>query len=185
MPSAIPANLQQQADEISLGKVFILSKKPHKLIPMGHQDLAPTNVSLDSLLPAKQQITLSLSKSVFLETKGDGLCFSVEISGDALLEDALDEIAGLEELKLQPGEKKMLHIKADFGKVTKTSSDLIQGIRKGSVQVDASHPVVKKGVENGGTMFIVTALCKAEHCNVAVKQSNQKGDKQQDYTKGI
>ena len=94
---------------------------------------------------------------------------SVEVSGDAELEDALSAIAGLDNLGLKPGkEKKMLHVNADFGRVVEVSTDLVKSSRKGDFRVNVEHPVVKKAIENGKVMFVVSTLYRADHCNVAI-----------------
>lgn len=131
------------------------------------------------------EVSIAFTKKVILARKEDPFCVDVEVSGDAELEDALSTIAGLEDLRLESVEKKILHIRVDFGEVVEVSTDLVRTNRKGGVKVDPSNSVVKRAIEHGG-MFIITTLYKAEHCKVAVKLSNEKGDKQQqEYTEGI
>ena len=184
VPSVIPVDLDK-ADEYAPGNVFIRSKKPRKMIPMRGQDLTNTGELMRNILAKDSEISISLSKKVILDRSIAPLHVSVEVSGDAELEIALSAIAGLEDLKLSSHDKKILHIRADFGEVIEMSTNLVRANREGGFKVDTDLPVVKQAMEHGGVLFITTTLYKAECCKVAVKLSNKKGDKQQrKYTEG-
>lgn len=187
VPSAIPAGLEK-ADEFSIGKVFIHSKKPRKVIPMGRQDLAPAGTSLESLLAEDHHITISISKKLLFDTDKDKKSGYAEVdvtSDDTEIEAMLRKFPALEKALKKAGKIKTLQLNADFGRVVQISSDLVQTVSRGSLQVQASHPVVKKAIENGGVMFIVSSLFEVQRCNVHVKVADKSADKQDNYTKGI
>lgn len=183
LPSAIPADLENP-EQFSVGKVLIHPKKPHKVIPMRGQDLIPTCTTLESLLTHGQQISINLSTKLLFNTDQDKMsaCVEVDLSEDAELQDALRKIPELERDMQRAGkEKKSLQIRADLGQVVHVTTDLVQCVGRGDVQVDVTHAVVKRAMENGGAMFIVGAIYRADHCKVSVKVEGGSGN----YVEGI
>jgi hypothetical protein len=179
MPLAIPVNLEK-AGKRTTGHVFMYSKKPHKVLALRGMNVTDTEESFFNLLAKNTEVNISLSRKVVLGREKAPLSMSMEVSGDAELQDA---IAALEGFK---SSGKVLHIRADFGEVIEASADLVHTNLKGGVKVDPSHYVVKRAIEYGGAMFIINTTYKAEHCKVAVRLSNEKEDwYQQEYTEGI
>lgn len=176
MHCVIPVNLVKVA-EFSNGTVVIPKKKPAKKptegIPMRGTDWTATGDSIQTVLARDQQVCISLSKKVYLEAKKEPFCLSVPLSGDTELEDALKD------LQLEPRENKTLHIRADFGDVVEIATDLVKSYRTGNVKVDINHAVVKRAIECGGALFVISTLYQAEHCKIAVRLGDQ-----QDYTEG-
>lgn len=169
LPSAIPAKLDK-IDEYSIGKVLIHTKKPRKLIPMRKHGLDFTGWSLQNLLAEKEELTITTAKSYLYDTGKSTSTKAVNVGGDLDLETALTKLAGAD-FNFKAGETKNLTIVTDFGKVTHISTDLIKSVVKEKVQVRPDHPVVKRAIENGGVMFVITEIFQAEHCNLSVSLS--------------
>ena len=176
LPSAIPTQLER-IDEYAVGKVLVYSKKPRKLFPMRKQHLDFTGYSLQTLLAKGEKLTISTAKSYLFDTDKSTLSKSIhiDVGGDFDLETALVKLASADaDFKFKAGETKTLTITTDFGKVTHISTDLVNSTVSGKIQVQPDHPIVKKAIENGGVMFVVTTIYEGEHCKVGVSASKSK-----------
>lgn len=167
---AIPADLKR-VEEFSVGKVLVHSKKPQKVIPMRGQDLASTGVSVESLLAHDQELTISISKKLLFDTGKDETSGHVEvdITDDLELQEALNQVPDLKDALQKAGEKKMLIIDADLGSVQQITTNLVHKMAKGGIQVQVSHPVVERAIENGGALFVIGAVIEVDRCNLSVK----------------
>lgn len=171
LPSAIPANLEK-IDEYAVGKVLIYSKAPRKLFPMRKHELDFTGYSLQSLLAEEEKLTIVTARSYLFDTGKSTVSKTVklDVSGDFDLEAALSKLASAD-FKFKAGETKTIRVSTDFGKVTHISTDLVNSVVSGQIQVKPDHPIVKKAIDNGGVMFVVSTIYEAEHCNVGVSAS--------------
>lgn len=171
LPSAIPTHLEK-IDEYAVGKVLIYSKRPRRLIPMRKHELDFTGWSLQSLLAENEVLTVTTARSYLFDTGKDvaSKSFNIDIGGDLDLAKALTElVSGSGDVKFDAGEKATLKVTTDFGKITHISTDLVNSAISKEIHVQPNHPIVKKAVENGGVMFIISNIYEGERCNVQAK----------------
>jgi hypothetical protein len=183
LSSAIPV-LLEKANDYCIGKVFVYSKKTHRVLPMrGTNVLTPTAGNFPELLATDAAISLSITKRILLDRKIDPLCFSMEVDGNAELRSALFNYASL---GAEDKKKGMLHIRADFGEVVELTSSLHLTDCADTMRVNPGNPLVKRVMEYGKSMFLLSTLYQAEHCKVDVKLCGKKEDKKQlKYTEGM
>ena len=173
LPTAIPASLEK-IDEYSVGKVLVYSKKPRKLIPMRKHELDFTGFALQSLLSGNQELKISTARTYLFDTDKSTISkgVKVDLEGDVDLENALTKLLSAKiDFKLKGVETKKLTVTTDFGKITHVSTDLVTSIVKGTLHADPQNAIVKKAVDHGGVMFIITDIYEAERCKVSVKLS--------------
>ena len=178
LPTAIPVDLEK-VDELTVGKVLIYSKKPRKLIPMRKHDLAFTGWSLQSLL-TDEKFSFTTARSYLFDSGKNTSSASVTVDLDASVDmkSALLKLASLDTaFKFDVEEDKTLTVSSDFGKITHISTDVVTTILGGKHSVDINHPIVKKAIDYGGNMFVVTAVYEAERCNLSVTLSKDKKEK--------
>ena len=178
LPSAIPTHLEK-IDEYAVGKVLVYSKRPRRLIPMRKHELDFTGWSMQSLLAENEVLTITTAKSYLFDTGKDvdSKSFSVNVGGDLDIANALTKLASASAgFKFDAGEKATLKVTTDFGKITHISTDLVNSAISREIHVKPDHPIVKKAVENGGVMFIISNIYEGERCNVSATIS--KGEKE-------
>lgn len=169
LPSAIPTHLEK-IDEYAVGKVLVYSKRPRRLIPMRKHELDFTGWSLQSLLAEKEVLTITTAKSYLFDTgkDTDSKSFSVDVGGDLDIASALAKLATASaDFKFNAGEKATLKVTSDFGKITHISTDLVNSAISRDIHMNPDHPIVKRAVENGGVMFIISNIYEGERCNVS------------------
>lgn len=177
LPSAIPASLEK-IDEYVPGKILVYSKKPRKLIPMRRHELDFTGYSVESLLAENEELRITTARSFLFDTGKSSLSTVVKVDGgeDLGLENSLTKLVSTDlSLKLKAGEEKTLTITSDFGKITHITTDIVNSGRKG-IQLDPEHPVVKRAVDHGGVMFIVSAIYEAERCHLTMKMTKDESE---------
>lgn len=178
LPSAIPTHLER-IDEYAVGKVLVYSKSPRKLFPMRKQELDFTGYSMQSLLAKEEKLTITTARSYLFDTEKSTFSKSVKIDvgGDFDLESALSKLASADaKFNFKAGESKTLTITTDFGKVTHISTDLINSVVSGKIQVKPDHPIVKRAIHNGGVMFVISSIYEGERCKVGVAAYNEKSE---------
>ena len=166
---AIPVDLSK-VDEYSVGKVLLHSKKPQKVIPMRAQDLSSTGVSIASLLADKEQLNITLTKRLLCDTDQGGELgrVDVDVTDDLELQIALVKIPELKEA-IESGDAKILHICADLGKLQLVSTDIVHSLTSQQIQIQVSHPVVQRALENGAALFVVGSVFEVDRCVVSVR----------------
>ena len=115
----------------------------------------------------------------------------IQVGLDGELKSVLSKL----ELKLQAKEQRSLSIITDFGSITHVQTDLFEVLHAHRIrvglrvcdgdlfhlhtlcgaepQVNPDHPIVREAHKNGNTIFVMTTLYWAEHCNVEVSFSEQ------------
>lgn len=176
LPSAIPTHLEK-IDEYAIGKVLIYSKKPRRFFPTRKHELDFTGWSMQSLLAEKEVLNVTTARSYVFDTgkDEDSKSFSLDVGGDLDVANALAKLASASvDFKFDAGEKATLNVNTDFGKITHVSTDLVTSAIKRKIQVQPDHPIIKKAVEHGGVMFVITNIYEGERCNVTVTVSKDK-----------
>ncbi len=174
LPTAIPVSLEK-IDEYKVGSILVYSKKPRKLIPMRKHELDFTGFSLQSLLvEGSKELSITTARTFLFDTDKATVSKSVkvDVSTDFDLENSILKLFSAKtDLDLKGGRSKTLTITTDFGNLTHIATDLVTTIINGKLRVNTEHPVVKKAVENGGVMFVITDIYEAERCDVSVSLS--------------
>ena len=161
--SSIPIELEK-ADEYAVGKVLIYSKKPRKVIPMWKHELEFTGHSLQSLLAEGQQ------ELVITTTKYCKDCSSTKVEVDIEADDKIMKFLP-QVAPVDAAFSGKLEIESDFGKITHMTTDLVNTITRKKIQVKTDHPIMKKAIEHGGAILVITTIYEAEHCHLSIRLS--------------
>lgn len=161
-PESIPVSLER-IDEFATGMVLVYTKRPRKLIPTRKHELDFTGCSLRSLLAEDQpEITVAHAKSYLFDTG--------KISSSTSLKAGTESSAQfLAKLTGKFTEEKEVNITGEFGKIFHKYTDVVNSCTAGNVKVNTNHSVVKRAIENGRSLFVITSIYEGERCNISIE----------------
>lgn len=169
LPDSIPARLDK-IDEFSIGKVLIYSSKPTPLIHLHKNEFDFTGWPLQSLLAEDgSELAIATTEKFLFDANKITSSMSLKAAGDLSAQLPLEFMKA--SLDAKADVDRQLKITSNFGKISHVSSSLPNIMVDSQVKVNTKHPVVRRAVKHGASLFVIASIYKGECCKISVSLS--------------